>query len=574
MQSEMQHAAPRARPARRPSLLALAALALACGGAGRDAEVAARTVREAAPRDMRGLFPRMPAAGAIAVTLHPGPAAVIGRPAVVSFGVPFPPGVLASAGQLRALDRSGAELPIHARSILPWRVWPGRRGARESVRAALVSVEVTLPGRAPLPITIEYGARPAAALPAPRDPLAGWTFVTDGEYPAETVREPPVYAALSPEWLGACLLHTRTTPVGRDRRWAWWDTALVEYARTAVNDVPASVANRLPYETDHEPWLFDRTATLFGVYARTGDVAWLRRAHRSAQFYLRHVTPEGTFDLKPQADIKYGYGRSLLMDLVFTGDPALVDGIERIAGAAQAWKPVYELRTNFWTERHQTYALLAALSAWEASGAPRHAARAREVAEASFAMAARPAGPWQAEGCMLHTMNAHEGAGGEEPVCSPWMSALFADAIWSYYIHARDPAALAFLAGLGRFVAAHGLYPGGQHIDHTMPWYLVSSVKTFSDDGPWGDIEHTCDVAGLVARAAWAEKELGRDPAALRGTAEKLLEGCRYNLAAWHRPNGPASGKSEWRLAPGRKFNWWFGTTADLPWLMRETGAR
>jgi hypothetical protein len=562
----------RARPA-----LSIGALALlACGGPAAGPgpieggnECAGCAPSPAQPVPSAGLFPRLPATGSIPVTLHPGEQAVIGQPTIVTFGVPFPPGVLANAGELRAFDKRG-ELEIHAAPLLTWRTWPGRSDARPSVRAALVSIRVTLPAREPLAIRLDYGQRSRAHLARP-DQRAGWVDVTDGEVSPGTAREPAVYATFSPTWLGACLLRTRTTPAGSDPAWAWFDKATVEYARTAVNDVPPAVVHRLDYATDHEPWLFDRTATLFGVYVRTGDVKWLRHAHRSAQLYLQHITPQGHFDLKPQPDMKYGYGRSLLMDHIFTGDPAMLDGIERIATAAAEWRAVYGPRTNFWTERHQAYALLAAMSAWEATGAPNHAARAREVIEASFAMTERPANAWPTDGCMLHTMNAHEGSGGEEPVCSPWMSALFADAVWEYYIHARDPAALRFLSGLGHFVAKHGLYPGGENIDHTMPWYLASSVKTFTDDGPWGDIEHTCDVAGLVARAAWAEKQQGNDPAPLRATAEKLLEGCKFNLNAWHRPNGPASGKSEWRLAPGRKFNWWFGTTSDLPWLLGET---
>ena len=86
------------------------------------------------------------------------------------------------------------------------------------------------------------------------------------------------------------------------------------------------------YTTDYEPWLFDRTATLFGVSARTGDVQWLRHAQGSAQFY--------------------------------------------------------DLDTNFWPERHQTYALMAALSAWEATGEAMYVDRAREIIDVSFDLAA------------------------------------------------------------------------------------------------------------------------------------------------------------------------------------------
>jgi hypothetical protein len=509
--------------------------------------------------------------GSVAVTLHPGPQAAIGEPTVVSFGVPFARGALTDAAAVAATGEDGAELPVHAEEILPWRSWSGDGGAT-SVRAAMVSVQVTFAERTPTTITLALG-QAGAPLDPPADPRADWVEVTDGEYPNGTVREPRVYATLPAAWLSDSQLRTRTTEAGSDPAWAWFDESMLGSAHTAVNDVPAEVTELVPYTADYEPWLFDRAATLFGVYARTGEVDWLRRAHRAAQFYAAHIDGAGYFDLKEDPDLKYSYGRSLLIDFVFTGDPALLDTIERIASAGREWDPTYDMETNFWTERHQTYALTSALVAWEASGDKAHADRAREIAQTSFAMAADPAGSWQADGCMLHGMTAHEGAGGDVPVCSPWMSALFADAVWQYYSQTEDPEALDFLASMGTFVAEYGLYDGGEDLDFTLPWYLASSVKTFSDDGPWGDVEHTCDVAGLVARAAWAEKQRGGDAGELRSTAEQLLQGCAWNLEQWHRPAGPDAGKAEWRISPPRKFNWWFGTTSDLPWLMSEIGA-
>jgi hypothetical protein len=518
--------------------------------------------------DDGGLFPTPPTEGQVAVTLHPGPSVAIDSPVVVSFGAPFPPGALADGGLIAARDASGGELPVHSEALLPWRAWPGT-SMTESIRSAMVSVEVTFASREPMTIQLAYGAAPAAALAAPADPRADWVAVTDGEYPAGTVREPAVYATFPVDWLSASLIRSRTTGVGADDGVAWLDEAMVGFAHTAVNDVPDSVLELLNYTSDAEPWLFDRTMTLFGVYLRTGDVKWLRHAHRSAQFYVGMVGADGYFSLKPE-DLKYSYGRSLVTDYLFTGDPQLLDAVDRIAAAGRAWDPTYDLETNFWTERHQTYALLAALAAWEATGEAQHANRVTRIAEVSFALAADPVGSWPDNDCMLHGMTAHEGAGGDVPVCSPWMSALFADAMFQYYIQSRDRAALEFLAGLGRFVRDHGLYAGGEGLDYTMPWYLSSSEMQFSDEGPWGDIEHTCDVGALVARAAWADAQIeGGESEALRAVADDLLTGCQFNLDMWHRPDAPeTAGKSEWRLSPGRKFNWWFGTTTDLTWLL------
>ncbi len=72
-----------------------------------------------------------------------------------------------------------------------------------------------------------------------------------------------------------------------------------------------------------------------------------------------------------------------------------------------------------------------------------------------------------------------------------------------------------------------------------------------------------------MARGAWAEARIGGEAASLRAVADDLLSGCRFDLDMWHRPDAPSTvGKSEWWLSPARKFNWWFGTTNDLTWLL------
>ena len=161
---------------------------------------------------------------------------------------------------------------------------------------------------------------------------------------------------------------------------------------------------------------------------------------------------------------------------------------------------------------------------------------------------------------MLHGMTAHEGAGGDVPVCSPWTSALCADAVWEDYVHSADTAALEFLASMGRFVADVGLYDeDGQ----TVPWYLVSTETEFSEGA---DIDTAATSADGSARGVGREGSRTR-PGPLRAVAGDLVAAA-INLDSWHRPNGPDSGQTEWRLSPERKFNWWFGTTSDLGWLL------
>jgi hypothetical protein len=508
--------------------------------------------------------------GTVTVTLHPNHDSAVGRPIVAVFGVPFPRGLVADAGRLVVQDASGRELPSHVEPVLTWRTLGATRPSDGSVRAALVHVEVELAADTPLQIRIDYDGERTLELGEQPAASEDWVTIDEDDYDIE-LEEPLVYATLPPEWLGECELRTMTTPAHSDPSWEWFDDSLVNFAYTATNDLPSGM-ERIELE-DGEPWLFDRTLTLFGVYARTGDVRWLRHAHRAARFYLANLSGEGYFDLK-DGDLKYLYGASLLVDMILTGDARLIEPIQRIGELELEWDPSYRPSTPFFTERHQAYALLGALVAWEATGDPSQAERAQEIARVSFELAANPPSGWSRDGCLLHTMNAHEGAGGARPVCSPWMSGLLADAVWRYYRQSLDRDALVFLASLGDFVAEHGVYDGSEDgVEFLVPWYLVSSEYQYTDEGAWGDLEHTCDVAGVTARGAWAHAELGEDPAPLLHTTRELLAGCRFVLDYWHRPSGVSSGLPEWRLSPPRKFNWWFGTTSDMPWILGSLGA-
>lgn len=508
--------------------------------------------------------------GTVTVMLHPNHASAIGQPVVASFGVPFPRGLLDDVSRLVVRDVSGRELPSHVQPLLTWRTLGDTRPSDGSVRAALVHVEVELAADAPLALRIDYGGERTLELGEQPPATEGWVDVEAGDFDL-ALREPRVYATLPSDWLGSCELRGVTTPAHSDPAWAWYDDFFVNSAYTATNDLPESITQRIEL-ADNEPWLFDRTLTLFGVYARTGDVRWLRHAHRSARFYLAHLTDEGYFSFK-DGDLKYLYGASLLVDMMLTGDVSVIEPIRRIAELELEWDPTYTPDTPFWTERHQTYALLGALVAWEATGDAAHGQRAQDIARASFDLAEDPPAAWPKDGCMLHTQRAHEGDAIDDPICSPWMSGLFADAVWRYYRQSLDRDALVFLADLGEFVAREGVYDGSDAgVDYLVPWYLASSVRHYTDNGPWGDLEHTCDVAGVVARGAWARKELGDDPLLLLDTARELLAGCRYALDYWHRPGGVANGLPEWRLSPARKFNWWFGSTADVPWILHTLG--
>ena len=108
------------------------------------------------------LFPDMPSQGRVAVTLHPGASVAIGSPVVVSFGAPFPPGALSDGAMIAARDADGEQLRIHSDTLLPWRPWPGS-SITESVRSAMVSVEITFASHDPVAIELAWGVAPEPA---------------------------------------------------------------------------------------------------------------------------------------------------------------------------------------------------------------------------------------------------------------------------------------------------------------------------------------------------------------------------------------------------------------------------
>ncbi|WP_457670884.1 hypothetical protein [Thiolapillus sp.] len=536
-------------------------------------------------------FVDMPKESKVRVTLHPGATVRPGEITKVAFGVPFPRATVDSINQVIIADSSGQEVASHIVELARWRSLKGNSSI-DSLRSALIYVDVVFSNTTPITMYIKYGKPRTLELGPQPDPKTLWVPIANGPFPeeypeSENILEPAVYATFPPDWLSATLIRGRTFPANSVDRYEWFDNAYKNFSLTAVNDVSDYVyeENKVDYlgvpglgpdrDSDgYEPWLFDRSMTLFGIYIRTGSVKWLRHAHRSTQYYANHITPAGYFDKKPGEDFKYSYGQSMFVDMMLTGDTSLIQKIENVASAGDEWNETYDMSTRFWTERHQTYALLAALSAWEATGLPKYANRANQVAEASFNHALNPVNGWAANGSMPHTKEAHEGWGGEGPVASPWMSSLMADAIMRYYIHSEDQSALVFLSNLGDFILEDTTTYEGRRDDKIllMPYYLIALDSTSQRD-QWHDTEHTCDVAGLAAKASWARKKLGKDNSALINISERLLSSCQWNLDNKHREGADINyGLTVWRLGGGttRQYSWWFGSTHDMLWMLEN----
>jgi len=562
------------------------------------------------------LFASLPASGSVTVALHPGATVQIGQTTRFAFGVPFPRNTINNINNIRVIDNT-TEVPANITEVTRWRSISGDTSVN-SIRSVLVFMDYVFDSTDPVQLQIEYGVARTQNLAVTETVKDTWVNISNGpnsdEFTAvEGIEEPNVYATLPPEWLSACVLRTRTLPLNTassidslfntnysdvdnavhswDTNMDWFDNAYVNFGKTMVNDVPDYVtdAYKVHYDVNDPylsnpveaaaPWLFDRTLALFGLYIRTGEVKWLRHAHRAAQYYNNHIDSAGYLDYRGWDDLKYSYGQGFLIDMILTGDQTLLTNINNVALAASTgWDPVYEFTDLFWTERHHTYALLAALSAWEATGTQAYADRATSIIQTTLNHQLNPVNGWAYDGGLLHTLTSHEGdSNAFQPVASPWMTALLGDAIFRYYLHSDDQDALTILSNMGDWLLNYGLFdatPAHPILSGLiMPYYLVSSTYV-SDDGTfgeaWDDKEHACDVAGLVAKSAYARAQLGYDPAQLKTAASDLLYTCYYATEYWTRPgtSGPSNPQPSYRLNPPRKFNWWFGTTSDIEWLL------
>jgi hypothetical protein len=531
------------------------------------------------------LIPQLPAQGNFDVTFHPGKTVTKGESVQVQFGVPLPVGVLTDTTKI-SLKLNGVEVPIAAKEIVYWNPTDTRT---KSIRSVLITTDITFADIAPKNGVLTYGVARTAnyTKTIPSDPTASWVPISQETYPTEfssaaNIKEPSVYTTFAPQWLEKSLLRTRSVPLGENPALAWWDQGMIEFGKTFVNDVSSYVttANRINYETSAgvEVWLFDRAQTLYGTYIRTGDVKWLRHAHRNAQFYKNNIEADGQFKLKkaldPYPDLKYAYGQSMLLNLIFTGDQSNVTPVKNVATFAAGWNYIYSYTTNFFTERHQTYALLGALSAWEVTGEAAYLTRAQTIVQSTLSQTRSPVNGWQPNGCLLHTMEAHEGDPNKSPVCSPWMSTMLMEAVFKYYIHTKDPKALELISEYGGYVEKYATF---QSTDPhwipsvILPYYMASSVVTVNENGDWAAREHTCDVGALAARGAWAKKALGQSYASLRKLASDYLAVCQPMMNDWHREGADVNyGKSVWRVTPGRQYSWEYGATLDYDWLLRS----
>ncbi len=581
--------------------------------------VAAVTLPSARAWGLPSFFAPAEPRGSSVVTLHPTEAVTAGGPVLVTFGMPFTRGSITRDGlaTVRVLDSGGSEIPAYVGQTVPWRHLTDTSVDGASVRIALVQFEYVFSGRSPSPqtVTVAWGGTERMRTRAAKtDPRSAWHLVTGGSFEAgDGVWEPDVYAVPPKELLcRGAVRPARMLPLGDDvpagredpsgididRDWPGW--SVEEHARhnfffTITNDGDPRTArdNLCPYKTHYEPWLYDRASAMFMLYLRSGNVRALREAVRNTQYYrsLLHddtVRPErftGLFRLKtPETEgypsgngAMYAYNECLAYAWWLTGDDTMAEPVEWVVSAHEMndeptrWDP----SLDFWTERHTALRLLANTVAFEITGKDdyrRNIIRQYNdfIWHQDGAGGALPED--RVDGALWHYGGQHGDGEERRLVASSWMTVLTVDAMVRAYAVAGDERIARFIGRTGTFENA-ACKRDAMHAYSGEPlWYCDYMVRAdgSSEMRSGHTSEHSLEIAGAVAWAAYFTSLTGGDPEPYADLARRLFATYRAGVRHWIRPDGPENGRAAYRVSPWRKYGWEYRPSGSLSWVMES----
>ncbi|MEW9798970.1 hypothetical protein [Alteromonas sp. CYL-A6] len=350
----------------------------------------------------------------------------------------------------------------------------------------------------------------------------------------------------------------------------WYRDAMTLHARYIADDLEMEKDNYPITKASH--WLYDKPQSFFQMYLLNNDRWALRQAVRYANFYVANITEEGFFGLTSRPDVKYIMSRGLTYYFLLYGDDDIRDAVTRQYHASLEWDPDYDVGRGFWTERNQAAVLNTAIAYWELTGSDDAKARIDAIIDATYKMTFRPVNDWPFRSCPQHTLQSHEGKGGDVAVCSPWMMALLADALWRVTLLTDSPKAEQLLQTFAEFIKEYGLYEGTRRNGEvvTAPHYLRAFAEnSVTEQNVWTDPQHICEVASMVGKGMLAGSEPVQQKDRLGDTFSLLATLCRDGLSLV-KIKADSARKSAVRLKPPRRFGWVYSTTAELPWMMER----
>jgi glucose/arabinose dehydrogenase len=530
-------------------------------------------------------------AGSVSVQLVPLANVTAGVQEIVTFGVPFTRGSVTPAqlADVRVL-KNGVEVPAFVEQLAAWRSIddPGIDG--QSVRVARIQIPYTFTSLTPESVTVQWGG-PARTLnrTTVQDPRLEWHTVTSGTFvAADNVEEPDVLPVLPKDYLSKGMLDAPTIPTNnavpetRDDPAAMlaatftgyqeYDSAEKNFFYTIINQNPGIT---VPYKTDPEPWLYDRSAGMYELYFRSGFATALREAVRAADFYADHLDADGFFTLKP-GDPKYAYNESLAYTYWLLGDDKMAAPISRVVnafnGTATHWTP----SLSFFTERNVGDKLLANDMAYEVTGGATYKSNVQTIVGDLVYLQNGANGQLPAnrvDGGLYHTGAQHditEASSGDVLIASSWMSALVVDPMVRVFgVWQDNPQVPDFIVRMGNFEkAASKTDANGQFGGTTRyPDYLMRADGT-SDSRSDTDVQHAMDVGGVAAWATYFAELRGTPDPSLRQLANDLYATYDVGVNFWTRPGG-----TNFNVSPPRRYTWEYKNSPSFSWALTGTDA-
>ncbi len=459
----------------------------------------------------------------IGVTLVPEGATGVQR---INFAVPFAAGAITSADNLRIV--AGGTARSAARRVLS-------RHPDGSARAIQLQLDIDVSATTQLTVEVGVPGTSGPALAAVSTTLTGsgnsirprvWALLPTSTLLASGIAGP----LAAPSTVAGSTLDTWTTKCN----YTTWNTDAF-----------------VPLATSRDVWLYDRVTAMYRGYLASGSQSPLRSAYREAGIYLGGMTITNgvtTAIAVPTAssDLKYHYAQGMALHYLLTGDDRYREAAEAVsARVANLWSPT---STSFWTERHAGFALLA--HEWAARVTDDLAttinARANTAATAFLSLQnAAVSGYTDANArCFAHSADAHAEPYGYTG-CSPWMSALLAEALDAHGTRVggtRATEVKTSLAKLGRIIARDGR----DSIGRPVYWMGVGTSQDDVDpyDEHWGE-------AAYVLALAW--NATGRSEAGLKTAADAFAAGFRSRGTVPHM----------------RSFNWQCRAAVMTPALLK-----
>lgn len=493
----------------------------------------------------RPVFPK-PVAKSVEVTLTP----LTWRTGntIVSFGLPFPPDMMADDSKISVEDAKGNEIPVFTKPLVKW--WIDRKEG--AIRSVLVQFEINLPDKTKTPqkVTVRWDKGRTQSRPAlvPVDRTQDVMPVNPGDAPASfDFRQPKILATLPAQWLCDSLIVWQQVPASENKVAPWFDKHFDEQFPGSLKWITAG-------RNGSESYLFDRAATYTKAYVRTGKPEYLTAALQAVDYYIQHVSYSGLFVFAGD-DLKYVLCEGPALAYMLTGDERYPTAIKQMARAWEAHTRIEYKGEGFWTERHTAYGLMAYLHSYEITGNPADLDKAQRFFDAVLTLQVHPLDGKEPVGAWLHTSQSHgEGNGW---TTSPWMSAFLTDAIWKYWMNSGDPRAPASLLIYAKYTQRWSIQPDGK-----TTWYLANPEgkgRSMKVPSPPKDNDADHNIEGIYLLALGYYFSGGMDKTYL-APMETL-----YPPIIVQDANQPGM---------ARKFNWEFRETSMLIWLLTHASGQ